>query len=102
VTALLPEGFAVELEPNTRQLDAEWLFGGARGRALRLSASGRHAWQELRRGLIRSDAATRLARGLTDINAAQLGRYLTQFAAPLLCISASDEYRPRADWAPSR
>ena len=62
----LPVGFGVVIDPGTRQLDADTLFGGAPARVLRLSRTGRAALAELRAGPVRSDAAGRLARKLTD------------------------------------
>ncbi len=64
--AALPAGFGVVLDPGTRQLDADTLFGGAPARVLRLSPAGRAALAELRAGPVRSAAAGRLARKLTD------------------------------------
>ena len=54
------------MDPGTKQLDQETLFGGAPARVLRLSAAGRAALAELRAGPVRSTAAGRLARKLTD------------------------------------
>lgn len=62
----LPAGFGVVIDPGTRQLDGETLFGGVPARVLRLSAAGRAALAELRSGPVRSAAAGRLARKLTD------------------------------------
>jgi mycofactocin glycosyltransferase len=62
----LPLGFRVTLDPATRQLDETTLFGGAPGRVMRLSESGRTAWAELQDGLVRSAAGAALARRLTD------------------------------------
>ena len=64
--APLPAGFGVVIDPGTKQLDEDTLFGGAPARVLRLSRTGRAAWAELRAGPVRSDAAGRLARKLTD------------------------------------
>ena len=64
--APLPAGFGVVIDPGTRQLDEDILFGGAPARVLRLSGAGRTALAELRAGPVRSDAAGRLARKLTD------------------------------------
>jgi mycofactocin system glycosyltransferase len=69
VTDPLPDGFRVSLDPSTRSLGRGWLIGGRPRRALRLSDEGARAWSEL--GTPRSPAARRLARRLTDINAAQ-------------------------------
>jgi mycofactocin glycosyltransferase len=62
----LPAGFGVVIDPGTKQLDAGILFGGAPARVLRLSRAGRAALAELRSGPVRSAAAGRLARKLTD------------------------------------
>jgi mycofactocin glycosyltransferase len=62
----LPAGFGVVIDPGTKQLDADTLFGGAPARVLRLSPAGRDALAELRAGPVRTAAAGRLARKLTD------------------------------------
>ncbi len=62
----LPAGFGVVIDPGTRQLDEDTLFGGSPARVLRLSRTGRAALAELRAGPVRSNAAGRLARKLTD------------------------------------
>src|SRR5262249_18273731 len=62
----LPAGFGVVIDPATKQLDADTLFGGAPARVLRLSRAGRPARADLRAGPVRSAAAGRLARKLTD------------------------------------
>jgi mycofactocin glycosyltransferase len=62
----LPAGFGVVIDPGTKQVDEDTLFGGAPARVLRLSRTGRAALTELRAGPVRSDAAGRLARKLTD------------------------------------
>jgi len=54
------------MDPGTKQLDQETLFGGAPARVLRLSAAGRAALAELQAGPVRSAAAGRLGRKLTD------------------------------------
>jgi len=64
--AALPAGFGVVIDPGTKQLDTGTLFGGAPARVLRLSPAGRAALAELRSGPVRSAAAGRLARKLTD------------------------------------
>jgi mycofactocin system glycosyltransferase len=64
--AALPAGFGVVIDPGTKQLGAGTLFGGAPARVLRLSPAGRAALAELRAGPVRSAAAGRLARKLTD------------------------------------
>lgn len=62
----LPPGFTITLDPTTRVLDARTLYGGSPARALRLSSAGVAAWRELQAGTVRSPAAARLARTLTD------------------------------------
>jgi mycofactocin glycosyltransferase len=62
----LPAGFRIELDPATKQLTSELLFGGAPARALRLSNAGCAALAELRSGPVGSAAAGRMARRLTD------------------------------------
>jgi mycofactocin system glycosyltransferase len=62
----LPTGFGVVIDPRTRQFGEDTLFGGAPARVLRLSLAGRAALAELRSGPVRSAAAGRLARKLTD------------------------------------
>ena len=62
----LPAGFGVVFDSGTRQLEEDILFGGAPARVLRLSQTGRAALAELRSGPVRSGAAGRLARKLTD------------------------------------
>lgn len=64
--AALPAGFGMVIDPGTKQLDADILFGGAPARVLRLSRAGRTALAELRADPVRSGAAGRLARKLTD------------------------------------
>ena len=66
VAGPVPAGFGVVIDPGTKQLDSGTLFGGAPARVLRLSRTGRTALAELRAGPVRSDAAGRLARKLTD------------------------------------
>ena len=62
----LPEGFRIELDPATKQLSGDVIFGGSPARALRLSAAGRGALEELRAGPVWSAASGVLARRLTD------------------------------------
>ena len=62
----LPAGFRIELDPATKQLSSELLFGGAPARAMRLSNAGCSALAELRSGPVVSAAAGLLARRLTD------------------------------------
>src|SRR5689334_9215712 len=66
----LPGGFGVVMDPGTRQLSEDVLFGGGPVRVLRLSRAGRAALAELRSGPVRSAAAGRLARKLTDAGVA--------------------------------
>jgi mycofactocin glycosyltransferase len=67
----LPKGFTVELDPATKLLGDDWLVGGVPTRALRLSASGREAWDEVRSGSPRTRAARSLSRKLVDAGAAE-------------------------------
>ena len=62
----LPAGFGVAFDSGTKQLAEDILFGGAPARVLRLSRTGRAALAELWAGPVRSGAAGRLARKLTD------------------------------------
>jgi mycofactocin glycosyltransferase len=62
----LPAGFRIELDPATRRLAGDVLFGGSPARALRLSAAGRTALAELHDQPVTSAAAGLLARRLTD------------------------------------
>ena len=64
--APLPAGFRIELDAATRQLSDGSLFGGSPARAMRLTAAGHTALQELRDGPVGSAAAGVLARRLTD------------------------------------
>jgi mycofactocin system glycosyltransferase len=66
MTEPLPRGFAIELDPATRQLTDSILFGGAPARAMLLSDAGRTALADLRSGPVASVAAGHLARRLTD------------------------------------
>ncbi len=70
MTAPLPLGWRVELDRNTRRLDARTLFGGSPARILALSEAGRRALAELEAGPIVSAAGAALARRLTDAGAA--------------------------------
>jgi mycofactocin system glycosyltransferase len=65
VTITFPAALAVELDAATRE-HGDLLIGGAPLRAMRLTASGRAAYDELRAGESRSAAARVLARRLTD------------------------------------
>jgi mycofactocin system glycosyltransferase len=62
----LPLGFRLELDPDTKQLTEDLLFGGSPARVLRLTPAGRMAWRELAAGPVRSAAGGALARRLTD------------------------------------
>lgn len=62
----LPEGFRVEIDPDTKRLDDNTLFGGSPARVLRLSEAGLKAWTELENGPVASKASAVLARRLTD------------------------------------
>lgn len=64
--APLPAGFRVALDQDTRTVAADVLFGGSPSRLMRLSGAGVRALRELRDGPVRSRAAARLARRLTD------------------------------------
>ncbi|MGH3275944.1 MAG: glycosyltransferase, partial [Streptosporangiaceae bacterium] len=69
--APLPAGFTIELEPDTRQLASDVLFGGSPARVLRLSPAGSRALAELRAGPVASAASAVLARRLTDTSMAR-------------------------------
>jgi len=62
----MPIGMPVELDPDTRQIADDVLFGGSPARVLRLSAAGRRALAELRAGPVTSAAGATLARRLAD------------------------------------
>ncbi|MGH3068411.1 MAG: glycosyltransferase [Streptosporangiaceae bacterium] len=64
--APLPAGFSIVFDPQTQFVGADVLFGGSPPRLLRLNAAGQRALDELRRGPVRSPAAGKLARRLTD------------------------------------
>jgi mycofactocin system glycosyltransferase len=66
VTAPLPGGFRIGIDPDTLQLTDSLLFGGSPARVLRLTASGRAAWLALADGPVDSAATGALARRLTD------------------------------------
>ncbi len=66
MTLPLPDGFAIDLDPGTRQLTDDLLFGGSPARVLRLSPAGQAAWRELQHGPVASRASGLLARRLTD------------------------------------
>jgi len=62
----MPLGMVVELDPDTRQIADDVLFGGSPARVLRLSAAGQRALAELRAGPVTSAAGATLARRLAD------------------------------------
>ena len=62
----LPAGFSIVFDPQTQFVGADVLFGGSPPRLLRLNPAGQRALAELRRGPVRSAAAGKLARRLTD------------------------------------
>jgi mycofactocin glycosyltransferase len=66
VTEPLPVGFAIALDPDTKQLDGTTLFGGSPARVMRLSPAGAAAWNELQTGPVSSPVAAVLARRLCD------------------------------------
>jgi mycofactocin system glycosyltransferase len=61
-----PTGIGIAVDASTREVAAGTLVGGSPRRMLRLSRLGRHAWHELREGMVSSPAAGVLARRLTD------------------------------------
>jgi mycofactocin system glycosyltransferase len=65
-TVPVPAGFRIELDPDTRQLAADLVFGGSPARVMRLSRAGRAAYAEVLAGPVVSRAAGLLARRLTD------------------------------------
>jgi len=64
--AALPRGLIIELDQDTKQLSDGSLFGGSPARVMRLTPAGTAALAELQAGPVRSAAAARLARRLTD------------------------------------
>jgi mycofactocin system glycosyltransferase len=62
----VPEDLRLELDRDTRELADGRLVGGTPRRMLRLSATGRAAFTEIRGGVVASRAAGLLARRLTD------------------------------------
>ncbi len=62
----MPQGVRIRLDVTTTQVARDVLFGGKPVRALRLSAAGISALDELRAGPVCSKTAGRLARRLTD------------------------------------
>ena len=98
--APLPAGFRIELDAATRQLSDGSLFGGSPARAMRLTAAGHTALQELRDGPVGSAAAGVLARRLTDAGLA----HPVPPAGDLLTVSATSQ-RPkgaRPNWLTGR
>jgi glycosyltransferase involved in cell wall biosynthesis len=69
--APLPAGFSIVFDPQTQFVGTDVLFGGSPPRLLRLNPAGQRALAELRRGPVRSAAAGKLARRLTDTGLAQ-------------------------------
>ena len=66
----VPFGTVVSIDPETKQLAPDVLFGGSPGRLLRLGSAGVTALAELRAGPVASPAAAALARRLTDAGVA--------------------------------
>ncbi len=66
----LPAGFFIELDADSRMVAPGVLLGGSPARLLRLSPAGRRALAEILGGPVRSAAAGRLARHLTDVGIA--------------------------------
>jgi mycofactocin glycosyltransferase len=66
----VPFGTVVSIDPATKPLAPDVLFGGSPGRLLRLGPAGVTALAELRTGPVRSPAAAALARRLTDAGVA--------------------------------
>jgi mycofactocin glycosyltransferase len=66
-TGPVPEGFGIVFDAETQFVGEDVLFGGSPPRLMRLNAAGVRALRELRDdGSVRSAAAGRLARRLTD------------------------------------
>ncbi len=62
----LPRGFRIELDPGTKKLTVDSLFGGSPARVMRLTPAGVAALADLEAGPVRTAAAGQLARRLTD------------------------------------
>ncbi len=78
----LPAGFSIVFDPQTQFVGADVLFGGSPPRLLRLNAAGQRALAELRRGPVRSAAAGKLARRLTDTGMAHPARLAGEGGPP--------------------
>ncbi len=65
-TVPVPEGFRIELDPSTVELEPDVWFGGSPSRVMRLTPSGRRALEDLRSGPVTSKIAGTLARRFTD------------------------------------
>ena len=66
VSQPLPEDFAVMIDPTTRKIGPDTLYGGSPPRALRLSPAGQEALREIGGGGLRSPHARALGRKLID------------------------------------
>lgn len=88
----LPAGIGVRLDPRTKRLRGGRLFGGAPARIVRLTGSGRAAFEALMDRGPRTTAANRLGRQLTDANLAQP----EPADAPLLDVTVVVPVRDRA------
>lgn len=66
MTQGLPTGFSITLDPATKQLAPDVLFGGIPARVMRLSGAGVRALASLRSGPVDSATTAALARRLTD------------------------------------
>jgi mycofactocin system glycosyltransferase len=67
VTTPLPVGFRMVLDPDTKRLDNDTLFGGSPARVMRLTAAGQRAFDgELLTGAISTRTGGLLARRLVD------------------------------------
>ncbi|MDE0828847.1 MAG: mycofactocin biosynthesis glycosyltransferase MftF [Vicinamibacterales bacterium] len=62
----LPEDFAVTIDPSTKQISPDTIYGGSPPRALRLSPAGQKALAEIGGGRARSPQARTLGRKLID------------------------------------
>jgi mycofactocin system glycosyltransferase len=66
VTAPLPAGFGIVLDPDVQCLRESSFLGGSPRRLLRLTGRGPDAWHELQSGTVRTRSGGLLARRLTD------------------------------------